>query len=89
DGDGDDQRARKNRRPLVIVIAAVVLLLLAGGGLYYWLSTRGKVSTDDAYTDGNIVNVAPQIAGQVIALDVTDNQFVHKGDPLFPVPYTP
>ncbi|TXM73830.1 HlyD family secretion protein [Methylobacterium sp. WL12] len=61
----------------------MVLLLLAGGGLYYWLSTRGKISTDDAYTDGNIVNVAPQVAGQVIALDVTDNQFVHKGDPLF------
>ncbi|MFC6024554.1 MULTISPECIES: HlyD family secretion protein [Methylobacterium] len=67
----------------MIGIAAVVLLLLAGGGLYYWLSTRGKISTDDAYTDGNIVNVAPQVAGQVIALDVTDNQFVHKGDPLF------
>ena len=78
-----DKRARRKRRPLVIGIAAVVLLLLASGGLYYWLSTRGKISTDDAYTDGNIVNVAPQVAGQVIALDVTDNQFVRKGDPLF------
>jgi len=83
DDDGDDRRARRKRRPFVIGIAAVVLLLLAGGGLYYWLSTRGKISTDDAYTDGNIVNVAPQVAGQVIALEVTDNQFVHKGDPLF------
>ncbi|WP_246692994.1 HlyD family secretion protein [Methylobacterium sp. WL64] len=67
----------------MIGIAVVVLLLLAGGGLYYWLSTRGKISTDDAFTDGNIVNVAPQVAGQVIALEVVDNQFVHKGDPLF------
>jgi len=82
-GEDQDANKRKKRRPLVIGIAAVVLLLLAGGGLYYWLSTRGKVSTDDAYTDGNIVNVAPQVAGQVIALDITDNQFVHKGDPLF------
>lgn len=81
--DKDDRGARKKRRPLVIGLAALVLLLLAGGGLYYWLSTRGKVSTDDAYTDGNIVTVASQVAGQVIALDVTDNQFVHKGDPLF------
>ncbi len=81
--DRDDEQARKKRRPLIIGIAAVVVLLLAGGGLYYWLSTRGKISTDDAYTDGNIVNVAPQVAGQVIALEVTDNQFVHKGDPLF------
>lgn len=64
-------------------IAAVVILLLVGGGVYYWLSTRGKASTDDAYTDGNIVTIAPQVSGQVVSLDVTDNQFVHKGDPLF------
>ncbi len=74
---------RRNRRPLVFGIAALVLLLMIGGGLYFWLTTRGKASTDDAYTDGNIVRIAPQVAGQVVALDVSDNQFVHKGDPLF------
>ncbi|MET0429291.1 MAG: HlyD family secretion protein [Microvirga sp.] len=67
----------------MIGIAALVVLLMIGGGLYFWLSTRGKATTDDAYTDGNIVTVAPQVAGQVVALDVTDNQFVRKGDPLF------
>jgi len=79
----DDTEKRRKRRPFVIGIAALVLLLMVGGGVYYWLSTRGKASTDDAYTDGNIVMIAPQVAGQVVALDVTDNQFVHKGDPLF------
>jgi len=86
-GQGDDQdegaARRSKRRPLVYGIAALVLLLMIGGGLYFWLTTRGKASTDDAYTDGNIVSIAPQVAGQVITLDVTDNQFVHKGDPLF------
>lgn len=80
--DAQDVATRRKRRPLVIGIAALVLLLLVGGGVYYWLSTRGKATTDDAYTDGNIVMIAPQVAGQVVALDVTDNQFVHKGDPL-------
>jgi membrane fusion protein, multidrug efflux system len=82
-GKDQDAERRRKRRPLVFGIAAVVLLLMIGGGLYFWLSTRGKASTDDAYTDGNIVSIAPQVAGQVITLDVTDNQFVHKGDPLF------
>ncbi|GJE39657.1 HlyD family secretion protein [Methylobacterium persicinum] len=85
-GDKDEaegQQRRKKRRPLVLGIAAVVILLLVGGGIYYWLSTRGKATTDDAYTDGNIVTIAPQVSGQVVTLDVTDNQFVHKGDPLF------
>lgn len=84
DADEDqDANKRKKRRPLVIGIAALVVLLMIGGGLYFWLSTRGKAMTDDAYTDGNIVNIAPQVAGQVVSLEVTDNQFVHKGDPLF------
>ncbi|MBE7199120.1 MAG: HlyD family secretion protein [Parafilimonas terrae] len=61
----------------------MVILAMIGGGVYYWLTTRGKASTDDAYTDGNIVNIAPQVSGQVVTLDVTDNQFVHKGDVLF------
>ena len=78
-----DAGRRKERRPFVIGIAAIVVLLMIAGGIYFWLSTRGKASTDDAYTDGNIVTIAPQVTGQVIALDVTDNQFVHKGDPLF------
>lgn len=81
--EDEGERRRRKRRPLVLGIAAAVILLLVGGGIYYWLSTRGKASTDDAYTDGNIVTIAPQVSGQVVSLDVTDNQFVHKGDPLF------
>jgi membrane fusion protein (multidrug efflux system) len=73
---------RKSRRPLVITIAVVVVLLLAVGGFAYWFLNRDKVDTDDAYTDGRIIAIAPRVAGQVVSLDVTDNQFVHRGDPL-------
>ena len=74
------QEQRRKRRPIIITIVVIVALLLVGGGIYYWLSTRGKVNTDDAYTDGNVVTIAPQVSGQVISLQVNDNQFVHKGD---------
>ncbi len=46
------------------------------------MSHKNLVGTDDAYTDGYIVAVAPRISGQVVSLDVVDNQFVHKGDAL-------
>jgi len=84
DKSADDQNAanRRNRRPLVLVIGIVVFGALAAGGVYYWISTRGLESTDDAYTDGRAVAIAPQIAGVVVSLDVTDNQFVHQGQPL-------
>ncbi len=78
----DEEEKRKKRQPYVWLIGATVILLLIVGGLYYWLANRGLESTDDAYTDGRAIDVAPQVAGVVTALDVTDNQFVHKGDPI-------
>jgi membrane fusion protein, multidrug efflux system len=78
----DEADARGKRRPTVMLGGILVLALLAGAGIYYWLSNRNIVSTDDAYTDGRAVSIAPQVSGQVISLDVTDNQFVPKGQPL-------
>jgi membrane fusion protein, multidrug efflux system len=55
---------------------------LAAGGFYYWFTTRNLESTDDAYTDGRAITIASQVSGVVISLDVTDNQFVTKDQPL-------
>jgi membrane fusion protein (multidrug efflux system) len=82
DRQRDDEAKRRKRRPMVWLIGIVVIGLLVAGGVYYWISTRGLESTDDAYTDGRAVDIAPQVAGVVVSLDVTDNQFVHKGQPL-------
>ncbi len=76
------QAARKRRRPYVMVIGLAIVGLLLAGGIYYWLSTRNLESTDDAYTDGRAITIAPQVAGVVVSLDVTDNQFVKKDQPL-------
>ena len=82
---GDDAEGvarRRRRRPWVTLIGLVILALLIAGGVYYWLLTRNVESTDDAYTDGRAVIVAPQVPGVVMSLDIADNQFVHEGDPL-------
>jgi membrane fusion protein, multidrug efflux system len=73
-----DETKRKQRRPLVALIGICVVLLLLIGGGYYWWTTRNLESTDDAYTDGRAVTIAPQVSGVVLSLDVTDNQFVKK-----------
>ena len=77
-----DEQAKQKRRPVVFIIGGGVLALLAIGGLYYWLTTRNIESTDDAYTDGRAITIAPQVSGVVVSLDVTDNQFVKQGQPL-------
>ena len=78
----EDDAARKRRRPIVFVIGIILVVALVLGGVYYWLANRGLEDTDDAYTDGRAVSIAPQVSGVVVSLDVTDNQFVKKGQPI-------
>jgi membrane fusion protein (multidrug efflux system) len=72
------ERPRPGRRPL-IALAVVVVVLVIGGG-WYFLSTRNQETTDDAFTDGNTVTIAPQVSGYVVEMNVDDNTRVKKGD---------
>jgi membrane fusion protein (multidrug efflux system) len=73
-----EEITRQKRRPRVVTIGAIVVVLLAVAGIVYWLETRNEESTDDAYTDGRAINIASQVSGTVMSLDVNDNQFVKK-----------
>ncbi|HZR19151.1 MAG TPA: HlyD family secretion protein [Verrucomicrobiae bacterium] len=68
------------KRPAVIIPVAAVLLLGIAAGVVYWLHARHFESTDDAYIDGHVAQISPEVAAQVIALHIQDNQFVHQGD---------
>jgi len=72
----------RKRKPFVWIIVILVLILGGGSGYHYWLAHRNLESTDDAYIDGRAITISPQISGLVVSLDVSDNQFVHKGQPL-------
>ncbi len=68
----------KRRRILKIGAAVVVLGIIAG--VAYWLYARRFESTDDAFIDGDIVQVSPRVSAYVSRVAVDSNQFVHKGD---------
>ncbi|AOX21020.1 HlyD family secretion protein [Kozakia baliensis] len=69
----------KRRSPMVriILIAVVVIVAVAWG--VYWFLTRNQIDTDDAYTVGRKLAVAPHVNGYVTRLLVNDNQYVHAG----------
>jgi len=45
--------------------------------------------TDDAEVFANLIGIAPEAEGRIIKINVTDNQFVHKGDLLFEIDSLP
>jgi len=67
----------KSRRRGIIVVVLVVLVAVAVG--FWWHSTFSE-DTDDAQVNGHLIQVSSRIAGQVIKVDVAENQEVKAGD---------
>jgi membrane fusion protein (multidrug efflux system) len=82
------QIGRKGTLRTIVMLIVPALLLIAGG--YYWLTSGGSVSTDDAQVKQDIVSVSPQVNGQVVEALVRNGSRVKRGDILFridPQPY--
>ncbi|WP_428334144.1 HlyD family secretion protein [Novosphingobium sp.] len=83
DKDKDkDSGGTLRKHPILLIIGAVVAVGLIIGGILYWLHARNFESTDDAFVDAHLVQLAPQINGRVTSVTVTDNQLVHAGQML-------
>lgn len=62
------------RRRVLLVLSAIALAL----GLY-WASGYVLAYTDDAYVTSDLIAVAPQITGRIVAVPIVDNQPASQG----------
>ncbi len=69
-------------RQKALTLAGLAVALALGYGGYEWFSSRHQESTDNAYVQGNVVQITPQIGGTVIAILADDTDFVKAGQPL-------
>jgi membrane fusion protein (multidrug efflux system) len=68
----------KKKKAFLIVGAVVAVGLLTG---YFYNSYRKtRVTTDDAFIEGNIHTISARVSGNVKTVAVTDNQQVKRGD---------
>ena len=70
------------RRKTLRSIAAVILLAGAGWAAYWALVLKHVEYTDNAYVQGNVVQITPQVAGTVVAILADDTDLVKAGQPL-------
>ncbi|MDO9358696.1 MAG: efflux RND transporter periplasmic adaptor subunit [Polaromonas sp.] len=70
------------RKKALTALAAVVVVAGLGWTAYEVLVASHYESTDNAYVQGNVIQITPQIGGTVTAVMADDTDFVKAGQPL-------
>ncbi|WP_065258311.1 HlyD family secretion protein [Pseudomonas bananamidigenes] len=81
DNTPDTGNPRK-RKVMLLVLAVVVALAGAGVWAYHEFIGRWNESTDDAYVNGNVVEITPLVTGTVVSIGADDGDLVHEGQVL-------
>jgi multidrug efflux system membrane fusion protein len=81
---------RALRRSLGALVSLIALIGVVMTGVLVTRRTGERPSNDDAYIQAYIVNMASEVSGRIVELNVRDNQQVKEGEVLFqidPKPY--
>jgi membrane fusion protein (multidrug efflux system) len=80
--DAPDNGNPRKRKLMLFVLAVVVILAGVGVWGYHEFYGRWNESTDDAYVNGNVVEVTPLVTGTVVSIGADDGDLVHEGQVL-------
>jgi len=77
-----DKPGNPTRKTALTALASVVVVAGLGFAAYQYLVSSHYESTDNAYVQGNVIQITPQISGTVMAIMADDTDFVKAGQPL-------
>ncbi|MEO7399205.1 MAG: efflux RND transporter periplasmic adaptor subunit [Polaromonas sp.] len=70
------------RKKALTALASVVVVAGLGWAAYEYLVASHYETTDNAYVQGNVIQITPQIGGTVQAIMADDTDYVKAGQPL-------
>jgi membrane fusion protein (multidrug efflux system) len=77
------EQPKSNKRARMMLLLTLVIIIAAVAYAFYYFSyARYHENTDDAYVNGNVVQITPQVVGTVIAVNADDTQTIQVGQPL-------
>jgi len=81
-GDGELPVAPKKKSKRYFTAGAVTAIAILAFVTYYLKFIAPFESTDDAFIEGHVTQIAPQVAGRIERVLAKDNQYVNAGDVL-------
>jgi membrane fusion protein (multidrug efflux system) len=82
----DDGKSKEKPKfkwtPLKIIGLVLIVLILAVIATYYIIYASNHESTDDAFTAGFVHEISSRVTGNVVELNIVDNQHVVQGQVL-------
>src|SRR5262249_42076352 len=73
------------RKPAALIVSVATIAGAFGLTLAVWSINERHPRTDDAIVRANVVGIAPRVRGQIVKLNIRDNQLVAEGDVLFEI----
>ena len=74
----DEEKTNKKKLPHWVIITAVIVAVTAA--VIFILNGMKYQSTDDAYVEAHMIQIAPKVTGQITELYIRDNQKIKEGD---------
>src|SRR5664279_4910969 len=74
-------KSNQRKRGLTL-LAGVVVVAGLGWGAYEYLVASHYEDTDNAYVQGDVIQITPQIGGTVLGIQANDTDFVKAGQTL-------
>ncbi len=70
------------RKKILLTLTGIVVVVGLAWTAYEWLVASHYESTDNAYVQGNVIQITPQICGTVLAILADDTDYVKAGQAL-------
>ena len=68
---------KNNKKRLLIIISAVVIAIVILG---FYINSLRYESTDDAFIESDLIQIAPRVSGQIEEIYIEDNKRINEGD---------